>query len=157
MVSNVGGTFMATATLSAGGNRPDGITAGDFDNDGDMDVISSVRYQDYGALEWYKNNSRLTGVDPEPVLPKSPVLASVHPNPFNPTTQVTVVLDRAGALRLSLFNMLGQVVAVPVDEMLPAGRHTMQLDGSGLASGLYFLTAEAEGRAVETRQLMLLK
>ncbi len=129
----------------------------DVDSDGDMDVITSVRFQENGALEWYKNNSRLTGVDPEPALPRSPVLASVHPNPFNPTTQVTVELDRAGALRLSLFNMLGQVVAVPVDDMLPAGRHTMQIDGSGLSSGLYFLTAEAEGRAAETRQLMLLK
>ncbi|MCB1222236.1 VCBS repeat-containing protein, partial [bacterium] len=58
MVSNVGGTFMATATLSPGGNRPDGITAGDFDNDGDMDIAYTA---DIFVSVYFNNAGTLAG------------------------------------------------------------------------------------------------
>jgi hypothetical protein len=39
---------------------------------------------------------------------------------------------------LKIYNTLGQEVAILVDENLPAGRHAVAFDATGLPSGLYF-------------------
>jgi hypothetical protein len=41
--------------------------------------------------------------------------------------------------------MRGVLVAAPLDGPLPAGRHELLFDGSGLASGVYLYQLEAPG------------
>ncbi len=61
-----------------------------------------------------------------------------YPNPFNPTTTFTFELAQSGKARLSVFNMIGQEVAVLQNNFLSAGKHIVNFDGSNLASGTYF-------------------
>jgi hypothetical protein len=57
---------------------------------------------------------------------------------------------------LSVFNTLGQQVALLVDAEISAGFHDVQFDASGLPSGVYLYRLQA-GQFVETRRLVLLR
>ena len=59
-------------------------------------------------------------------------------------------------VRLVLFNILGQEVAVLQNGYLPAGFHQFQLNGSELASGVYLYRVEA-GSFTDVRKMILLK
>lgn len=82
-------------------------------------------------------------------------LGAPWPNPFNPVVQVPFTLARPALVRLSIFNLLGQEVAVLVDDVLPAGRHQAQWGARQWASGIYLVTLEVGGRQ-ETRAVTLL-
>jgi hypothetical protein len=57
---------------------------------------------------------------------------------------------------LTVFNTLGQQVAVLQNGEQEAGYHSVRFDGSRLASGVYFYRLQA-GTYVETRKLVLLR
>lgn len=63
---------------------------------------------------------------------------SVFPNPFNPTTQVTLNQRNIGPVHLVVYNSLGMEVAVLADRILPAGLHRFAFNGSEYPSGIYF-------------------
>ncbi|MCB0262736.1 MAG: T9SS type A sorting domain-containing protein [Calditrichaeota bacterium] len=83
-------------------------------------------------------------------------LAQNYPNPFNPSTQIRFTLNRAAQTRLTIFNALGQEVAMPVNEMRSAGTHEITFDATELVSGIYFYQLSA-GQQTETRKMMLMK
>jgi Secretion system C-terminal sorting domain len=84
-------------------------------------------------------------------------LASVYPNPFNPTTTVSVSMPTSSDLNVSVVNALGQEVAVLASGQHAVGRHTFTFDGSGLASGIYFVQVTVPGRATEMKKIMLMR
>ncbi|MDQ7051869.1 MAG: Ig-like domain-containing protein, partial [candidate division KSB1 bacterium] len=65
------------------------------------------------------------------------------PNPFNPTTIIAFDLPESHFVTLSIYNMLGQEVARPVSERLPAGRYTVRFDTGRLPGGVYLYRIEA--------------
>lgn len=89
-------------------------------------------------------------------LPTEYELAQNYPNPFNPTTTISFSLPQAGAVKLEVFNILGQQVADLVNSRLEAGIHNVTFDAGNMPSGIYFYRlAHTEG--VETRKMMLVK
>jgi hypothetical protein len=104
-------------------------------------------------------------VDPAPPLAgpfdgpqvKSAELGRIHPNPFNPEAVIPFRLLRSGALRLEVFNLAGQRVAVLLDEPFRrAGEYRAVFRPGELASGVYLARLEAAG-AVDVRRLVYLK
>jgi hypothetical protein len=89
-------------------------------------------------------------------LPRSFALDQNYPNPFNPQTTIEFSLPVAGAVRLDVFNVLGQQVRTLVDEQMEAGEHSVQFDASRMPSGVYFYRIQA-GAETRTRQMTLLK
>lgn len=89
-------------------------------------------------------------------LPSGVTLAQNYPNPFNPATSITWTQPASAPVRLSVYNLLGQKVAMPVDGLRPAGEHEVRLDASGWASGVYVYTLET-GAHIATRRMVLLK
>lgn len=90
--------------------------------------------------------------DPSPVaLPGITFAVGNHPNPFNPSTTIQYSLPRAGHLKLSIFNIRGQLVKTLVNGNRPAGENqTVVWDGtdnlgSAAASGVYFYEARSSG------------
>jgi hypothetical protein len=79
-----------------------------------------------------------------------------YPNPFNPTTEISFSLPNASDVKLEVYNIMGQKVAVVVDEYLQAGEHTALWDAGSFSSGVYFYRFEA-GEFVESRKMVLLK
>ncbi|MFA7332606.1 MAG: T9SS type A sorting domain-containing protein [Candidatus Delongbacteria bacterium] len=93
---------------------------------------------------------------PNPARPEGFTLGNPYPNPFNPVTLIPFSLDRPRHVRLSVHNLLGQEVAVLVDNIVPAGTHAAQFGTKQLASGTYLVTLESGARS-ESRTITLLR
>ncbi|MBN1162992.1 MAG: T9SS type A sorting domain-containing protein [Candidatus Krumholzibacteriota bacterium] len=101
----------------------------------------------------------ITGVDdshPQGKIPAVSSLAQNYPNPFNPVTQIKYQLARDCHVRLEVFNILGQKVAILVDERQEAGYKTISWNAGSLSSGIYFYRLRA-GDFRQTRKMVLLK
>ncbi|NNE70678.1 MAG: T9SS type A sorting domain-containing protein [Rhodothermales bacterium] len=97
-----------------------------------------------------------TASEEEGVLPSEFALETNYPNPFNPTTAIAFQMPIAAQARLSVFDLLGREVAVLTDGTMPAGRHVVQFDASGFASGMYLYALDVAGQRL-TRSMLLLK
>jgi hypothetical protein len=84
------------------------------------------------------------------------VLMQNFPNPFNPQTTIRYHLPRNARVSLEVFNLLGERVALLVDEEQAPGSRTVQWDATGQSSGVYFYRLQAGG-FVEIRRLVLVR
>jgi cytochrome c peroxidase len=78
------------------------------------------------------------------------------PNPFNPTTQISFRVPTSGQVRLEVFNVRGQKVAVLTDQRLDAGLHQVTWNAGNTSSGTYYLRLLTPG-LLDTRRLQLVK
>ena len=60
-----------------------------------------------------------------------------YPNPFNPSTTMRFSIASESLVQLSIFNLIGQEVARPLDERKAAGVYAVQFDASALPTGTY--------------------
>jgi hypothetical protein len=103
-----------------------------------------------------------TSVPDDPVSPdagRGPAefqLLQNYPNPFNPLTTIPFWLSRRMHVTLTVFNTLGQQVALLVQGAQEAGEHEVRFDGTGLPSGVYLYRLRA-GEFVQTRRLLILR
>ena len=102
-----------------------------------------------------------TGADP--VVPNLTAtrLNPAYPNPFNPRTNLSFELGRAGHVALRVYSLDGRLVNTLHDGPLAAGAHRLAWNGTdghglGVASGTYLVKLIAPG-VQESRKLMLLK
>lgn len=84
------------------------------------------------------------------------ILNQNYPNPFNPSTQISFVLPQAAAVKLSIYNTLGQKVYERIGDILPAGVNAIRFDGSRLPSGCYYYRVTA-GSYKAVRKMLLVK
>ena len=90
------------------------------------------------------------------VVPGQHVLEQNYPNPFNPHTHFRFTIGNLQFVQLQIFDLLGQQVAVLVNEQKNPGSYEVQWDATNFSSGIYFYQLRA-GDFLETRKLMLLK
>jgi spore coat protein CotH len=89
-------------------------------------------------------------------VPSSFALAQNYPNPFNPSTTIMFSLPEQSEVRLEVFNLLGEQVAMLMNSRCSAGMHSIVFNAPQLSSGLYFYKLSA-GAFSSTRKLVLLK
>lgn len=81
-----------------------------------------------------------------------------YPNPFNGGTLLAYKLASAGRIRLSIFNMAGQEVAVVAQGDRQAGWHRVfwqpGISGRGLASGIYMAILALGNKRVATKLIL---
>ncbi|MBA4312784.1 MAG: hypothetical protein C0417_09160 [Chlorobiaceae bacterium] len=123
-----------------------------------------IRAQDIHDNLSPMSNMILTGANDGIDLPISYTLSQNYPNPFNPSTVIMYGLPQSAHVTLSVFNTLGQRVALLVDEKQEAGYHEVTFDGAGLTSGVYFYRIQAGDPSTssgqvytETKKLLLMK
>jgi hypothetical protein len=98
-----------------------------------------------------------SGVEEHPALqPCAFWLSQNYPNPFNAVTSLSYSLDKTGPIELSIFNTLGQRVAVLISGLQTVGSHQAVWNAEGLPSGSYFARLEA-GQSFRTVRLVLTK
>lgn len=98
-----------------------------------------------------------TGVpDPPDLIADEYRLEQNFPNPFNPATTIRFSLPERSRVTLTVFNILGQTVSVPVDENIEAGNHEIIFDASHLPSGMYIYRLHA-GDYVDSKTMMLVQ
>lgn len=72
-------------------------------------------------------------------------LSNAYPNPFNPMSQFTLAVAREQHVTAELYNVLGQRVSTLFDGSVEANeRQVVQIDGAGLASGVYVVRVTGE-------------
>jgi hypothetical protein len=89
-------------------------------------------------------------------LPREFSLGQNYPNPFNSITIINFSLPRESAVKLEVFNILGQKIANLIDTPLRAGYYSINWDASDVASGIYFYQLSTGGPA-KVGKMMLLK
>ena len=89
-------------------------------------------------------------------LPTEVALMGNYPNPFNPETTIGYVLPQASEVHLVVYDLLGHEIAVLVDGLQPAGRHTVRFGANDLPSGSYVYRLRA-GDKIVVRTMMLVK
>jgi hypothetical protein len=88
--------------------------------------------------------------------PNSHGLFQNYPNPFNPITSIRYVLARPSRVTLKIFTLAGQEVATLVNDIKPAGEHTVEWFAQELPSGIYVSHLHA-GDFVAAKKLILLR
>ena len=143
------------------GEQVTGISKGDvfyLEIDGQR-TQEEFSWTDQGALI---EVAALTTGSPDDNLPGSYSLSQNYPNPFNPSTTINFSLPAAGQAKIEIFNLLGQVVAIPFDGMADAGETKVIWDGRTMsgetaASGIYLYRLTADNKQIETKKMTLLK
>jgi hypothetical protein len=128
-----------------------------------------VSYRAY-VFPW--QGTPITDVQDRQAMPVAFTLEQNFPNPFNPSTEIRYSLAHESYVVLTVFNPLGQQVALLVDQPQQAGSHSVMFDGRNLASGVYYyrmwvcptdgremadLSTGSAERFVATKKLLLLK
>ncbi|NUM70638.1 MAG: T9SS type A sorting domain-containing protein [Ignavibacteriaceae bacterium] len=83
-------------------------------------------------------------------------LTQNYPNPFNPSTKIEFIVAEPGFVKVSILNITGEIISVPVKEFMQAGKHSITFDASGLPSGIYLYKLDA-GNSSFTRKMILAK
>lgn len=91
-------------------------------------------------------------VGDNPVSENATILA--YPNPFDQEMTLEYTLQKQGWVRLELFNSMGQLVKVLVDNNQPQGTHHSSLDGSLLARGLYIYRLSFGGKPISSGRVV---
>jgi hypothetical protein len=81
---------------------------------------------------------------------------SVYPNPFINTTTISYQLNTAEKVKIKVLDILGNEVAVLVNETKTGGAYNLIFDASALGKGIYFCRIEA-GNYTETKKLVVMK
>jgi hypothetical protein len=89
-------------------------------------------------------------------LPDHYLLEQNYPNPFNPVTRIRYSLPEEAFVRLTVHNVLGQVVAELIDGEQAAGTYQASFDAARLPSGVYYYSLSA-GKFKDVKRMVLLK
>jgi hypothetical protein len=90
-------------------------------------------------------------------------LSQNYPNPFNPNTKIQYAISSRQFVTIKIFDLLGNEIAVLVNEEKPTGKYEIEFSShSGLSgirelpSGVYFYQLKS-GNLVQTKKMVLLK
>jgi len=87
--------------------------------------------------------------------------ADNYPNPFNPETTISYNLPQAGAVKVEVYNLRGQLVKTLINEEQSAGKQQIVWRGKNnrgkqVSSGVYLYKIKSE-KAVLTGKMLLMK
>jgi hypothetical protein len=88
--------------------------------------------------------------------PREYSLSQNFPNPFNPVSTIEYSVPSAGFVSLKVYDILGREVTNLVNEVQNAGKYTVNFNGEGLGSGIYFYTLQTDNIII-SRKMNLLK
>ncbi len=101
-------------------------------------------------------NSTTAVSDKTEEMPTKFELNQNYPNPFNPTTTIRFAIPVAGEYTLTVYNIIGQKVAVLMEGQLQRGLHTVIFNASNFASGIYIYRLSGQNVNI-TKKMILTK
>ena len=79
-----------------------------------------------------------------------------YPNPFNSSTTIIFTVPEQIKVKITIYDILGQEIAIITDNHYHAGNHKLQYSANELKSGMYFYKIEA-GSFIDMKKLIVLK
>lgn len=153
--STDGRHFEPVARVTTDGFRRDGQVAFFSYLDpapGEQVVFYRVRQQFEGGAERVSAAIKL-GLGP---TQEAALLVGNYPNPFNKTTTIGYEVRTAQRVRLSVWDVSGQIIATLIDRIQEPGYYEVRFDGSDLPSGTYFVRLQMPS-GIQSRQMILAK
>ncbi len=102
-----------------------------------------------GSIEY----SYVVEVNPAPA--EIFLLDQNYPNPFNPSTKISFSIPEPSSLRLSIYNVVGEEVAVAAEGYYQAGYHEVTFNSANLPSGVYLYKLQYKGSILMKKMLLL--
>ncbi len=140
------------------------VQINDDDNGGNRDAklawwgTNDIAWSNPSAFGAIKLKEKPTGIKPNPPLATNFYLLQNRPNPFNSSTQIVFELKSRAKVSLDVFDLEGKKVCTLLDGVQSAGSHSVRLDASKWASGLYFYRLHIYGEdRFYVRRMLLLK
>lgn len=129
----------------------------DLDKDGKPEMILG----DYdGNFTYFENAMEPTSVIDQNEIVSDYKLFQNYPNPFNPVTRIKYSIPQnikgTVNVKLVVYDLLGMVVSLLVNEPKEAGTHEVDFNASYLSSGVYFYKLETRGFN-STKKLIMMK
>lgn len=122
--------------------------------------VFDVSYEeiDNGYINFLKEIGGISAIAAEPGLsaPGKFVLSQNYPNPFNPVTTINYEIPRKSHVTIKVYNLLGQEIAILVDESKPGGRYSVDWNAQNMTSGIYYYKIEADNFSA-VKKLTLIK
>ncbi len=89
------------------------------------------------------------------------ILEQNYPNPFNPSTVINYLVLKNSKVKLKVYDVLGNLVAILVDEEKTVGKYSVEFNSQKiknkpLASGIYLYSLEV-GKAFIMKKMILTK
>ena len=84
------------------------------------------------------------------------VLEQNYPNPFNAMTTIGFSIPKPSFIKISIYNILGQLVKIFSNKYYSSGNYKLTIDANGLSSGVYIYRLESKDKAV-TKKFVLIK
>lgn len=153
-------------------NNSDSSTAGDSSANITMSMNRGLKFGNWDAKIWAVYNkdsasySMLYGrsidliiseiVKTESTIPENFVLHQNYPNPFNPVTKIKFSIPENSFVKITICDVLGKEIDIPVNRNLDRGSYEVTWDGSEFAGGVYFYRFETESYS-DVKKLILLK
>ncbi|HET7152192.1 MAG TPA: T9SS type A sorting domain-containing protein, partial [Candidatus Kapabacteria bacterium] len=106
----------------------------------------------------YRSNETTVNAVDEPAAGNaSQWQLTAFPNPSSSETHLQYYLLQNGTVTISISNVLGEVIAVPINtEKQRVGQHQLEYDTRSLPEGIYFCTLRADRQTI-TKQLLVVK
>lgn len=123
-------------------------TWGDNRN-GNGDIFINVR--------GFQNPDTVLGIRSLENIPTQFKIFQPYPNPFNSETIISYELPVKNYVNIYLYDVLGRLVKVIVNENQIAGKYSVKLNGAYLASGIYFVIFNTQSGFSEIKKIILLK
>jgi hypothetical protein len=97
------------------------------------------------------------GLQNEMISPEGFALSAIYPNPFHISAEIAFNVPVAAKVRIEVYNMLSQKVAVLQDGYIKAGKYTVSLSADGLKNGTYIVRMSAGEEFHQTRRIILVR
>lgn len=114
----------------------------------------------YGVITIFTSFGNPTGIEEESetteTLPADFTLYQNYPNPFNPSTTIKFALPRSAWVKITVYDLMGRIVDVLVEEEKEAGIYTVIWNASQYASGTYIVEMNCDGKQ-SSRKILLIK
>jgi flagellar hook assembly protein FlgD len=83
-----------------------------------------------------------------------------YPNPFNPSTKIRFATEKFSDVKVTIYSILGEEVAVTHDGELSAGTYDITWyghdhNGNKVPSGVYFYEVRSDNRIQKGKMLLL--
>lgn len=130
-----------------------------YDSNGLFDKVTVMLNFEEGLENFYRyqflwNGTSTSVEDPEEIITFH--LKPAYPNPFNPATNISYSVGKAGFVNIEVYDLLGRRVAILENNYRPTGEYTVRFDGANLSSGQYIVRMQTPGY-VKTQSVSLIK
>ena len=102
-------------------------------------------------------NPWTSGIDDEQLSEDVQLNLIIYPNPFQDQTSIQFELEKAGHVKIEIYDVAGKLITTIIDETYSGGQHTVQFDTGSLPNGVYLCTLKVDDVSLAHQKMVILK